>query len=149
VGFFDGAAVDGMGGCGFILHINKEHFYRGWTGLLMCTNNLAEITAVWTLLFWANKLDTKDLRVYGDSLLVINWLLGSSMMHASNLTHRGSRIKDLMKQFEHIHFQHIFREHNMEADSLSKKGISCPEGWLQIEEIKFGNIIGTSRHRIF
>ena len=48
-----------------------------------------------------------------------------------------------------IHFQHIFREHNLEADSLSKKGIGCPEGILMIEEIKLGNIISTTKHRIF
>jgi len=149
VGFFDGAAVDGMGGCGFILYINKEHFYRGWTGLLACTNNLAEITAVWSLLYWANKLNLKELRVCGDSLLVINWLLGSSMIHASNLAHRGSRVQELITLFEQIQFEHIFREHNMEADKLSKKGIGCPEGILQIEEIKDGNIISTSMHRIF
>jgi len=149
IGFFDGAAVDGRGGCGFILYISKDHFYRGWTGLLACSNNLAEIFAVWTILYWAHHLKLTDLRVFGDSLLVINWLNGSSLIHAKNLVHHCSRVRELITHFEQIQFQHIFRQHNMEADCLSKKGIGCTEGLLQIEEIEDGYIKSSSSHRIF
>ena len=149
IGFFDGAAVDGRGGSGFILYISKHHFYRGWTGLLASSNNLAETFAVWILLYWANQLKLTHLRVFGDSLLVINWLNGSSLIHAKNLVHHCYRVRELTTHFEQIHFQHIFRQHNMEADRLSKKGIGCPEGILQIEEIEDGYIKCSSSHRIF
>jgi len=50
-GYFDGAANDGASGCGFILYINKDHFYRGWMGIDTCTNNLSELSALWSLLY--------------------------------------------------------------------------------------------------
>jgi len=74
VGFFDGAAKERAGGSGFILYLNKEHFFQGWMGLASSTNNLSEVTAVWLLLFWAHRMNIKDLKIYGDSLLIIKWL---------------------------------------------------------------------------
>jgi len=132
----------------FISMINT-HYYRGWTGLVDSTNNLAEITTVWTLLYWAHKIQVKELRIFGDSLLVIGWLQGNSMIHATNLTHRCSRIRELIKLFDQVHFKHIYRRHNLEADILSKKGIGSPEGYLHIEEVLDGTNIRSFTHRIF
>jgi len=149
VGFFDGAAVDGHGGCGFTLYISRDHRFQGWMGIKSCTNNMAELTAAWSLLFWAHTLHIKELKIYGDSLLVIDWLLGKHMINAYHLTHWCHRILELSKQFDQLHFEHIYRAHNMEADSLSKKGIGYPEGTLQIEEFLDGNIINCVSHRIY
>jgi len=147
-GYFDGAAANGKGGCGFILYISKEHFFRGCTGLLHSSNNLAELTAVWSLLFWARHRQIKDIRIFGDSQLVIKWLQGKSAIKAFNLAHRCSNILELTKSFEQIQFEHIYREHNKEADQLSKKGLGCPEGISQIDEIRDGIHRGTTSHRI-
>jgi len=149
VGFFDGAALDGNGGCGFIIYISEAHFYRGWTGLENNTNNLAEITALWSLLYWAHNRHVTELKIYGDSLLVIGWLQGISTINAINLSYRCSRIKELIKLFDQVHFEHIYRENNLEADILSKKGIGSPEGYLQIEEILDRINIRSFTHRIF
>jgi len=85
VGYFDGAAKDGAGGCGFILYINKDHYYRGWMGIDTCTNNLSELTAVWSLLYWARRLNIRELKIYGDSLIVIDWLQGKTHIKATYL----------------------------------------------------------------
>ena len=141
--------MDGNGGCGFTLYISGEHLYHGWMGINICTNNMAELTALWCLLYWAQTLHIKEMRIFGDSLLIIDWLLGKAVINAHNLTHRCYRIKELIKQFDLLNFEHIYRVHNMEADSLSKKGIGCPEGILQIEEILGGMIIRSITHRIY
>lgn len=100
VGFFDGAVVNGRGGCGFILYFSKDHYFRGWTGLKESTNNLAEIFAVWSLLHWAHLLKLTNLRIFGDSLIVMNWLNGSSFIQAKNLVHHCSSIRKLIALFE-------------------------------------------------
>jgi len=149
IGFFDGAAASGRGGSGFVLFINQDHFYRGWTGILECSNNLAELFAVWSLLYWAHHLKLSCFRVFGDSLLVINWLIGKSSIHAKHLIHLCYRIRELLSHFDQVHFQHVYRQYNLEADGLSKKGIGCPEGILLIEEIEGGLLKSTIRHNIF
>jgi len=149
VGFFDGAAANGRGGCGFILYYSKDHYFRGWTGLKISTNNLSELFAVWSLLYWAHLLNFNTLRIFGDSLIVINWLNGVSLFRAKNLLHHCSSIRQLLGLFDKVQFQHIFRQHNKEADLLSKKGLESPEGLLQIEEIKNDLVIRFSTHRIF
>jgi len=148
-GFFDGAAVNGKGGCGFVLYISQKHYYHGWLGILSSINNLAEITALWSLLYWALHLNIKELRVFGDSLLVINWILGKCINKARNLSHRCNRIKEQIKSFDLIKFEHIYREHNMVADSLSKKGLDCAEGILQVEEYHEDSNARSITHRLF
>jgi len=147
-GYFDGAAASGKGGCGFVLYLSKEHFFRGYTGILHSSNNLAELTALWSLLLWARYRKIKDLRIFGDSQLVIRWLQKKSAINAFSLAHRCSSIMDLIKSFENVSFEHIYREYNMEADILSKKGLGCPEGILQIEESVDGVLRCSSSHRI-
>jgi len=149
VGFFDGAAVSGRGGCGFILYLNRNHVFHGWTGLLNSTNNLAEIFAVWTLLHWARILNLNNFKIFGDSRLVINWLNGTSHIQAKNLVHHCSNIRTLVALFDQVSFQHVYRQHNMIADRLSKKGLASPEGLLQIEELENNRIIRYSTHRLF
>jgi len=149
VGFFDRAALERNGGCGFILYINEDHCFHGWMGISSCTNNMAELTALWCLLFWAMQQNVKELKILGDSLLVINWLSGKSKIFAKNLTHRCLRIMELTKKFELLNYEHIFREHNMEAYILSKKGIGCSEGLLQVDEYIGGSLIRNTKQRIF
>ena len=114
-----------------------------------CTNNLAEFTTVWSLLIWACHRQIKELRIFGDSLLVIEWLQGKSAIKAFHLAYRCSKILALTKLFDQVQFEHIHREFNMEADYLSKKGLGCTEGSIQIEEIKDGIHRGSSSLRIF
>jgi len=59
VGFFDGA-----GGCGFIIYLTEDHFFRGWMGLDISTNNFSELMTVWLLLHWAHKQDLRDIRIF-------------------------------------------------------------------------------------
>ena len=46
------------------------------------------------------------------------------------------RVKALMSQFKVLHFQHIYREFNMEADDLSKKALGIGTNLIFWEEYK-------------
>lgn len=107
VGYFDGATKDGVGGCGFVLYLNENHYYRGWMGLVTGTNNLAELSAIWALLYWAHYLNINSVNIYGDSLLIINWLIGKNRIVAATLHQRCTRIRELISQMGHVQFKHI------------------------------------------
>jgi len=99
-------------------------------GIDPCTNNIAEIVVVWLLLYWAYRLDIRILDIFGDSKIVIEWLVGRSSITALNLVHWCAHIRKLMLFTPSVNFAHIYREFNMEADCLSKKGIGCQTGTL-------------------
>ena len=42
----------------------------------------------------------------------------------NSLFHLARQLEDIKDNFQDITFQHIFREHNLEFDQLSKEGIS-------------------------
>lgn len=99
-------------------------------GIEQCTNNIAEIVVVWLLLYWAYHLDISLLDIYGDSKIVIDWLARRSSITALNLVHWCARIRKLLLFTPLVNFAHTYREFNMEADCLSKKGIDCQAGTL-------------------
>jgi hypothetical protein len=57
------------------------------------------------------------------------------------------RIKELIKHFQEISFQHIFREYNKEADLLSKQALQEPEGRITYYKWENGTE-GPKRHLI-
>jgi ribonuclease HI len=71
----------------------------------------------------ASHLSFHRLQVLGDSKVVIDWLSNRGRLQASAIEGWKSRIKDLIKSFHAISFEHIYREFNVEADLLSKQGI--------------------------
>jgi hypothetical protein len=48
------------------------------------------------------------------------------------------KIKELTQNFKEISFHHIYREHNKEADSLSKRELKEPKGSLSVYHWKNG-----------
>ncbi|XP_006589997.1 uncharacterized protein LOC114371530 [Glycine soja] len=61
----------------------------------------------------------KKLKVYGDSTLVINQLNGEWETQDAKLIPYQTYIKELMKQFEEISFDHIIQENNQLVDALA------------------------------
>jgi len=123
------------GGCGFVLYLNRSHKFQGWLHLDHCTNNFSEMVAAWGLLYWANRRNIKEVSIFGDSRLVIEWLNGKVTINNIFLEHWCLRIRDLVALFEVIQFQHIYRSFNEEADRLSKIGLRGQTGILHIKEM--------------
>jgi ribonuclease HI len=76
----------------------------------------------------ATRLDIIDIKVLGDSRIVIDWLNYKGNLQVFALDCWKDRIRDLIKNFRAINFSHIYRELNREADLLSKKAIQQQEG---------------------
>jgi len=75
-GFFDGAAQDGIGGCGFLLFFNEYHSFHCWLAIGSGTNIHAKLVALCALMLFAYKKDVHDLTIYGDSRVVIDSMNG-------------------------------------------------------------------------
>lgn len=140
-GFFDGAAHEQKGGCGFRLWLNDTHSYRCWMAIDNCTNNFSELVVAWALLHWVKLLNIWDIRIFGDSRVVIDQLAGKADLHSINLLHWCSQIKNILHFFTHTSFCHVYREHNRDADILSKKGIGGTPGVMFYEELMGLNVI--------
>ena len=48
-GFFDGAAANSSGGVSLCLYLNESHSFEFAMGVGTCTNNKAELIALWAL----------------------------------------------------------------------------------------------------
>jgi len=82
---------------------------------------------VWETIFIANLLSIHKLQILGDSKVIIDWLNDKSDLRVSSIEGWKQRIKMLKRKFADIHFFHIYREYNKEADGISKKELLEPK----------------------
>jgi ribonuclease HI len=129
-GWFDGAAEATRlnSGAGGIIKTRDNRIYK-WT--LNCgpgSNTRAELMGAWALLTLASRLFINDLHVKGDSMIVINWLRDKGRLQVISLECWKDRLVDLIKLFQHISFDHVYRDDNSEADNLSKQALQKQPG---------------------
>lgn len=96
--------------------ICQEGAYVGIT-----TNNQAEYQAVKLALEKAATMGIKVVKFRMDSLLIVNQMLGLYQIKNRDLWPIYANIKELMKRFDAVTFQHVRREFNREADALVNK----------------------------
>ena len=84
------------------------------------TNNQAEMMSLYMLMSEAYCNGVNRLKVYGDSLLVINYMMKEYECNSPNLKQLYEANHELMLKINHIEFQHINRDHNYEADKLAQ-----------------------------
>jgi ribonuclease HI len=129
-GWFDGAAQSNglQSGAGGLISISKNSHYR-WT--FNCgpgTNTRAELLGVWATLHLATRLNIEVLQIFGDSIIVIDWLNSRGKLQVISLLGWKDRIRELQSTFRKINFNHTYREHNKEADLLSKAALQKQAG---------------------
>ena len=66
--------------------------------------------------------------IYGDSLVVISWVNGSSALDVPTLKHWCDDIIYMLHMAPQVSINHIFREHNTLADGLSKQALLLDMG---------------------
>ena len=86
-------------------------------------NIRAEVIALWGLLWFASMLCIEDLWVYGDSKVLIDHLNKETIFFPGHLTSWMERIKMVMRSFNGLKLQHIYKKKNSQADKLSKIGL--------------------------
>jgi ribonuclease HI len=84
------------------------------------TNNVAEYTAVIRALETAHEMGDKKVHLKSDSQLLVQQLNGEYKVRDPKLRQLKAHVDQLCTGLE-IHFEHIPREKNGEADKLSKE----------------------------
>jgi ribonuclease HI len=89
------------------------------------TNNIAEYRALCLALWYLKKqsMTDKEVKVYGDSQLVINQMFGTWRIKEGHYKRMAFRCKELLTNFPNIRGEWVRREQNEEADELSKKAL--------------------------
>lgn len=103
------------------------------------SNNKAEIMALWGALLAAADFQLQNVNIYGDSKLVIEWIIGNFTMNNPGLV--GWRQKTLCGR---CWIAHIYRENNTRADGLSKKGLCADFEIMYFSRFRNGRVVWNS-----
>ncbi len=123
---FDGCSKGnpGLAGAGAVIYyFDKECWSDTFFVGEMFTNNHAEYAGLILGLQQAKDLGIKQLKVEGDSLLVINQMKGTYKCKSINLIELYDKAKELESHFEKVEYSHVFRNKNKRADELSNIAI--------------------------
>lgn len=121
---FVDAAIRPHSKCGLAAIVRDE---RGavvqWLGVVhqARTNNEAEYAAAIYALRHLRLDHHRPLTLYSDSLLLIQHLRGIATARAPELQRQLAELRQVMRQFHAVSFEHIPREHNRLADALANE----------------------------
>ena len=97
--FFDGAAAEKIGGAGYVIHLNDNHYFSFSLGCGCSTNTRAELLALWVVLRVSLIMGLPTHLIFGDSMVIISWLNGLSTLDISPLMHWCHTNMDSQVQF--------------------------------------------------
>ncbi len=129
---FDGACEPARGGglATFGFHIEGGGFLHEDCGLAVApnsprsTNNVAEYVAAIRALEWLTAHGySGDVRLVGDSQLVIRQMKGEYEVRAEHLKAYHHRLAQLASRFRSVEYEWVPRESNTRADALSKHAL--------------------------
>jgi ribonuclease HI/probable phosphoglycerate mutase len=100
------------------------------------SNNCAEYWALLLGLQCANSLGVRKLICQGDSELIIKQVTGKYRVKDSKLQALYEPTKEVMKRFDKISFEHIYRNENERADWLANHAMDTKtnHGFDEIDE---------------
>ncbi len=108
----------GPSACGFVIMDRADNIVvKKGTYLGITTSNQAEYQALKQGLEEAIRLQVQTLRVYMDSMLVVNQLQGVFKVRNRDLWPIHAAVKELSSKFKKITFEHVPRELNKAADA--------------------------------
>ena len=148
-GYFDGASCNKIAGASFCIFLIDSHFLEFSLGVGYGTNTKAELLSLWALLHTSHMMGIPLVHVFGDSQVIINWARGSTALSLPKLVHWCRETKLLASSFHGLSFSHIYREHNMIADCLSKKALSSPQGKGCMKEYIENFLVSTEHYQRF
>jgi len=113
-----------------VINSDQEVIAQGGLYLGITTNNQAEYQGVRIGLERALELGAKHVHFRLDSMLVVNQMKGYYKVKNRELWPVHERIRELMKHFKHVTFNHVQREFNQLADGMVNKTLDA-----QAEEV--------------
>jgi len=137
---FDGASKRNPGPAGFgavIFDDETNAVVQEITGYLgdHGTNNQAEYAGLVAGLHACKELGVRDLKVKGDSKLVINQVLNTWQVKNEELQRYHRKAVDLIRSFRSFEAEHVLREFNTHADRLSNVAIEEKKAWNLDEDV--------------
>lgn len=87
------------------------------------TNNYAEYYGLILGLKLAKEQGVRCLEVEGDSMLVVKQMNGQYKVSDPHLLLLYKKAKEASREFDYFTIRHIYREHNTEADRITKLGV--------------------------
>jgi ribonuclease H / adenosylcobalamin/alpha-ribazole phosphatase len=96
-------------------------------GIGVATNNVAEYTAALEGLRLAAEKGAAEVLLRSDSRLLIEQLSGRFRVKNPTLIRLHGEVRDVLRRFRRVSFEHIPREFNKEADRLANAGV---DEWL-------------------
>lgn len=147
--FFDGAAANHLGGAGFVIYLNDNHYLSFSMGCGRSTNTRVESLALWAVLRVCLLMGLPIHLIFGDSMVIISWLNRFSTLDISSLRHWCEDIRNMLHLDPPVIFRHIFREHNSLADDLSKQALNLDMGFGTFSEFLDGLVIAQDHFVLF
>lgn len=120
--YFDGASRKNPGPASFggvIYNESGEEFDTYYKFIGTATNNVAEYCGLLAGLHRARELNIKELKVFGDSNLIIQQVTGKWKVKNDTLRAIYNQIKEVEPFFTVITYQHVYRKDNKRADQLA------------------------------
>lgn len=129
--YFDGGSRGNPGpaGYGFVLERpDGETLAADGNTIGTATNNVAEYQGLIAGMRRATELGIRQLKVFGDSKLVIEQMKGAWRVRAEGLRALHLEARALARAFESVSFEHVRRAGNAEADRLANVAMDEAEG---------------------
>jgi ribonuclease HI len=128
-GWFDGAVESSGNNCGAggFIRTSEHRCYKWYFNCGPGTNTKAELLGAWALLTLASRLSIMEIHIRGDSKIIIDWLKGKGSSSGCTGMLEGPHQGDF-KSFSKNSFDHVYREGNTVADSLSKRALHQAPG---------------------
>jgi ribonuclease HI len=123
----DGACSGNPGpaGAGFVIcDPAGQTLAEGAVPIGQATNNIAEYQGVISSLEKAHELGLRRVVVRSDSELMCKQMWGQYRVKNPVLVKMHVRVRELMRQFDEVSFQHVPREHNEDADRLARQAVT-------------------------
>jgi len=121
---FDGGAVPNPGKCGAGAVIWAPDGTKLWEVgryIEYGTNNLAEYTGLEIGLAVCLREGYVNLKIEGDSNLVINQILGQWQVKSEGLQQNHKKVMDMLSRLNYVVVRHVYREFNVDADALTNE----------------------------
>ena len=131
------------------MFLNESHSFEFELGAGSCTNTKVELIGLWALLHTTQMMGIPKLRIYGDSLVIINWENGTTSLSPPNIYHWCRDIRKLCSCFLDLSFFHIYREYNQLADRLSKKALTLAPITTDCSEFFDGHLVSHDKIELF
>ena len=119
---FDGGSRGnpGVAGSGSVIYYRSSEIWNRSVYIgNHFTNNYAEYYGLLIGLIGAKEMNIRDLKIQGDSKIVINQVTGKFAVKSETLRPLYIKVINELKHFDNVIFEHIYRNKNKRADELA------------------------------